>query len=198
MKKLSSNEERDLILKLKENDLAAFEKIYKSYSADLIAYSRRFVKSDGLCEEIVHDVFLKYWDHRHTLREDQLIRPYLYTICKNHVLNTLRAISQDRVRAREWIKENSIQQESLPEESVYEEYRELAFEAISRLPRQRQLVFKLCKLEGKSYDEVASILKISKGTINDHIIKANKSIKQYLQSQKGYSYEVLAIMIIFF
>lgn len=45
---------------------------------------------------------------------------------------------------------------------------------IERLPPQRKTVFKLCKLEGKSYAEASRILNISEAAINDHITKANK------------------------
>ena len=54
--------------------------------------------------------------------------------------------------------------------------------AISKLPPQRQQVFRLCKLEGKSYRDVSELLGISLSTISDHIVKATKSIRNYLES----------------
>ena len=54
--------------------------------------------------------------------------------------------------------------------------------AINKLPPQRQQVFRLCKLEGKSYKEVSELLGISLSTISDHIVKATKSIRNDLES----------------
>jgi RNA polymerase sigma factor (sigma-70 family) len=68
--------------------------------------------------------------------------------------------------------ENELQQQ---------EYERLLQEAIEQLPPQRKLIFKLCKIEGKSYDEVAAQMGISAGTINDHIVKGTKSVREYLR-----------------
>ena len=51
--------------------------------------------------------------------------------------------------------------------------------AIEGLPPQRQQVFRLCKLEGKSYKDVSTLLGISVSTISDHIVKGTKSIRDY-------------------
>jgi RNA polymerase sigma factor (sigma-70 family) len=51
--------------------------------------------------------------------------------------------------------------------------------AIEDLPPQRQQVFRLCKLEGKTYREVSELLGISESTISDHIVKGTKFIRAY-------------------
>ncbi|MEJ7679292.1 MAG: sigma-70 family RNA polymerase sigma factor [Segetibacter sp.] len=52
--------------------------------------------------------------------------------------------------------------------------------AINSLPPQRRRIFKLCKIDGQSYDQVSEQLKISTSTISDHIVKANHCIRNYL------------------
>src|SRR5690606_8488136 len=49
---------------------------------------------------------------------------------------------------------------------------------LDKLPPQRRMVFTLCKLEGKSYREVGELLNISENTVNDHIRRANITLKQ--------------------
>jgi RNA polymerase sigma factor (sigma-70 family) len=63
----------------------------------------------------------------------------------------------------------------------HEEYETLLHEAIEMLPPRRRLIFRLCKIEGKSYVEAASQLGITSGTVNDHIVKATRSIVSYLK-----------------
>ena len=50
-------------------------------------------------------------------------------------------------------------------------------DANEELPNQRKQIYKLCKIEGKSYAEVGQQLGISPSTINDHIVKATKFLK---------------------
>jgi RNA polymerase sigma-70 factor (ECF subfamily) len=54
-------------------------------------------------------------------------------------------------------------------------------EAINLLPPKRRLVFQLIKIEERSYDEVSTLLNISESTINDHIVKATKTIREDLK-----------------
>ncbi|UZJ63980.1 sigma-70 family RNA polymerase sigma factor [Sphingobacterium sp. KU25419] len=65
-----------------------------------------------------------------------------------------------------------------PFEGVAEEEIDKAlYSLIDSLPAQRKKVFMLCKLEGKSYNEVSAMLGISVAAVNDHITKANKFLK---------------------
>ena len=51
------------------------------------------------------------------------------------------------------------------------------------MPPKRKRVFTLYRLEGKKYDEIALLLNISKNTVRDHVVKAEKSIKEYFAYQ---------------
>jgi RNA polymerase sigma-70 factor (ECF subfamily) len=59
------------------------------------------------------------------------------------------------------------------------------------LPTKRKLIYKLCKIEGKSYQEVSELLGISVHTVNDHIKKANSFLKELLSNPK----ELLAAVV---
>ena len=53
--------------------------------------------------------------------------------------------------------------------------------AIDSLPPQRQQVYRLCKLDGKTYKEVSDLLGISVSTISDHIVKGTKTVREYFE-----------------
>jgi len=53
---------------------------------------------------------------------------------------------------------------------------------VHQLPPQRRQVYMLCKIDGMSYEEAARALHISASTIRDHIVKANKTIREFLQA----------------
>ena len=68
---------------------------------------------------------------------------------------------------------------------ISEENLDLLQIAIGTLSPQRKQIYTLCKLEGKSYEEVSNQLGISTSTISDHIVKANKTVKQYFLLNKN-------------
>ncbi len=80
-----------------------------------------------------------------------------------------------------YIKAAAIEHYSHIEENLlFRENARLLQNAISTLSPQRRQIFELCKIQGKSYQEVGALLNISTSTINDHIVKATRSIRQYI------------------
>ncbi len=170
---------------IKENDFKAFEYIYNKYKRRLFLFALKFVKSEELAEEVLHDVFLKIWETRVTLNEEQCFSSYLYTVSKNHILNILkRAALENRIKREISLKQEVVHEE-MENELIYKEYKKLAEVAIARLPAKRRLVFTMVKLDGMSYEEVVSTLHISRNAVKDHVVKAGKAIKEYLMLSTG-------------
>jgi RNA polymerase sigma-70 factor (ECF subfamily) len=69
----------------------------------------------------------------------------------------------------------------LPNASVYEEYYQLLKRGIDQLSPQKQKIVKLCKLEGKTYEEAAAELKISRHTVKEYLSGAMASLGEYMR-----------------
>ncbi len=180
--------ENDLILSLKRGNESALKEIYSNYFFQLYNYSKKYIKSPQLSEEIVQDVFLKLWEKKHDLREEvSSLKPFLHTICKNNIINTLRRAVKEQSIQADILEHYFLEFENPENELIFKEYKEIALKAIAELPPKRQVVYKMCRLEGKTYEEVATLLNISKGTINDHIIKAHKYVKDFMIAKAGIS-----------
>jgi RNA polymerase sigma-70 factor (ECF subfamily) len=67
--------------------------------------------------------------------------------------------------------------ETIEESIINKESSGILYNAIELLPPKRKLIFRLCKVEGKTYAQVSLQLGISLSTISDHIVKANFFIK---------------------
>ncbi|MBD8488400.1 RNA polymerase sigma-70 factor [Echinicola sp. CAU 1574] len=189
-------DEKLLLISFKKGSEVAFRALYDHFFPSLYRYALKFLKSKELAEEAVHDVFLKLWNSRERVQEDRSISPFLYKICKNHVLNLLDKAAKKPVLLREITDSQLSSLESGPEDVLIQREFENSFNiAVAKLPPVRQKVFRLCKLEGKSYEEAADILGISKGTVNSHIIKANRSLERLIKL--GVSI-ILMILSLFF
>jgi len=68
-------------------------------------------------------------------------------------------------------------------------------QAIEQLPEQRRRVFILCKIEGKSYEEVSKLLSISVATVNTHITNANNTLKNYFQQRPDLSFLIMLALL---
>ena len=66
--------EKEAIIKLKTcNDKAAFAFLYRSYWAKVYNFTRLYITSAVDVEEIVQEVFIKIWENREALDEEQIL-----------------------------------------------------------------------------------------------------------------------------
>lgn len=174
---LSDDREKRLIKDIRKGDAYAFNEIYNHYFSNVYSLSYKFLKSKELAQECTQLTFIKIWEGRDNLNLDLIFKRYLFTICKNCILKTIeKTARENKFKEKVMLEYRYV---SMEENSTVE-LETLAHQALEQLPPQRKLIFKLCKLEGQTYQEVALDLGISSGTVRDHMFKATKSIRRYL------------------
>ena len=176
----STHSDYELLSLLKHGDEQAFDHFYQLYSLPIYRKLLKMIKVDILAEELMQDVFVRLWDKRHLIEPGQSFKSYLYLIAQNLVHDFYRKVAREE-RLQSEIKAFSTELYLHTEERLFlKETKEILDKAINQLPAQQKLVFNLCKIEGKSYEEVSDALGISTSTINGHIVKATKNIKEYM------------------
>lgn len=185
--------ELTLLSQVREGDVKAFEAVYNIYSHRLYSNILKLVKSSLIAEELLQDIFQRVWEHRKNIDTNKSFKSYLFTIAKNLVCDYFNKASRERLVDR-YLQVQEEKQLMRVDHVLEEKESELILQnAIRQLPPQRKLVYTLCKIEGKSYEEVSKGLGISVSTISDHIVKATKSIKAYYLSK-----DLLYISILIF
>ena len=173
-------DEKELLLLLKHGHEAAFEKIYKLYSPRLFGNIYKMVKSQSTAQEILQEVFIKVWNNRTGIDPERSFRSYLFRIAENNVYDFFRNASRDKKMQSCILVIATEHYDHIEELLLKKENNAVIHKAINSLSPQRQQVFRLCKLDEKSYAEVSCELGISVSTISDHIVKATKTIRKYL------------------
>jgi RNA polymerase sigma-70 factor (family 1) len=183
--------------RIRRSDMASFTEVYNSCHSYLYCFSLRFLKSPELAEEAVHDVFLKLWEHRDQLNVELSLKGYLIKICKNHILNTLSRAIRERTVMAEVFRAYSFGHNETENAILTADYEAQADAVISMLAPQRQKIFRMYRFAEMDLDEIALELGISKGTVKDHILKANRFIRKYLQAHTGIPMDVYLVLMLF-
>lgn len=173
-------DERDLILRLQKGNSEAFTELYGIYVKRLYAFSLRIVKSPELAEDAVHDVFVKIWENRHKIDPDRSFQSYLFTVARNHLFNIIKRSHLESGYREKIMKSAEPSQNHVEEVYQYRESSSNLQQAITHLPDRRKLIFELCHNEGLTYKQVAEKLGITDSTVNSQMVKALKSIKDFL------------------
>ena len=178
--------EENLLYRLKSGDMKAFESLYELYSSVIYNNIFRLIKNRTVSEDLLQDVFIKIWENREKIDPKQSFVAYLFICSRNIAFNFKRRLKLEitsSLNSNYSLEEqhtNAI--DDWLEKKEVEQYIE---RIINELPEQRQRVFRLAKLDGKKYQEIADDLGISISTVKDHLVKANKFVKKYLIENGG-------------
>lgn len=175
----NSHNEKQTLQQLSQGSEIAFEKIYNFYSQRLYCKVLRLLRSDVAAREVLQDVFLVIWYNRGKLNPEKSFSSYLYCIATNKCYDYYRRIIRNK-KLLVKLNEAPSYSETTEQAVTNKESSGILYHAIDLLPPKRKLIFRLCKFEGKTYEEVSKQLGISLSTISDHIVKANLFIKTYI------------------
>ena len=188
----SLRSEKELLVKLKAGDKSAFEQIYRLYSNRLFGNLVKLLQSETEAQEILQEVFLKIWQNRAQIDPEKSFRSYLFKIAENKVFDFFRKAALQKRVQHQLLHHSDIETTMVDRMLLDKENEQLLAKAIDQLPPQRKQVFVMVKLQGKTYKEVGDHLGISVSTISDHIVKATKSIRDYLtNSEEGLQYVLI-------
>jgi len=160
-------------------DEQAYKSVFLHFHPGLFRFCISIIKDAESAEEIVSDILLKVWSMESGLSYINDIQAYLFKAVRNASLTWL---SREKMK---WLSLDEAGQKftEITAETMYVNT-ETGWEierAISGLPQQCQLVFRLAKQEGLSYKQITSILEISQNTIESHMRTALRRIRQQLQ-----------------
>lgn len=190
----STYTDEQLFQLLQSGDQKVFEEIYTRYHKSVYAYLLGFVKDNSLAEDLTHEVFMKIWDIRNQVTLHTSFSSYLFRICHNKAINTLEKIASDnKLRNRVMLHLQTLSSSEIQETGKLKEYDQLLESALESLPPQRRKVFQLCREEGKTYDETASQLGISRNTVKEHMVKAQKALRSFLDEKGEIAFLLLVI-----
>ena len=174
---ISLQAERELVHGLNKGDEHAFEQLYHLYSVRLLKKLMILLKDGEIAKEVLQDIFLAIWEKRESIDPDKSLRSYLFRMAENKIVDVFRKAARDKKLMERLVSVSAAQYRHTEDIVAFRESNTLLQQAINGLPPQRKKIFILCRLEGKTYEEAGRILGISSGTVNDHMVKALRTVK---------------------
>jgi RNA polymerase sigma-70 factor (ECF subfamily) len=169
----------DLLRRLSDDDEAAMEVLFKRHYS-LVSYAiYNLVKDPQTTEDLAQEVFMEIWKRRDSLVINTSLKAYLRRSAVNKTLNYLRDKKNWRNEELSEIQFNLSAEPGKTLETT--ELEKIVGQAIEQLPERCQLIFKLSRVEEKSYQEIADKLGISVKTVENQIVKALRMLRDALR-----------------
>lgn len=180
----------EVIHKLRVDNGAYFEGVYKYYFPFLYSFATQYIESED-AKEVVQETMLWLWENRGTLIAEMSLKSLLFTIVKNKCLNRKnREHIKNRIHSA--IQEKYEQTFSEPDFYLENELFALFQKALENLPNEFREAFEMSRMDGMTHKEIAEQLNVSKQTINYRLGKALQILKVEL---RDYLPILLALLI---
>ncbi len=160
-----------LINGLKNGDSKAYSLLVDTYHNRLCVYAYQLTNDGDYAKDIVQNVFINIWRIRLKLKDDFVVKSYLYRSVYNEFLNQER----NKVHAIPLDKKNIDALSSILEEEdekSLDRLMNLVKREIENLPPKCKQTFLLSKQEGLTNIEISEYLNISIKSVEAHMTKA--------------------------
>lgn len=178
--------DEDILKRMQENnDESAFTMLYDRYFRILFNYAYSKVNDQFAAQEIVQELFVSLWQQRQKNTVNSC-RSYLFSCVKNQIISYYRKEYTRKFHYDQWEAhcESSV---NLTDQKILTSDLERQYEqALILLPPKCKEVFILSR-KGHSNKEIALQLLISEKTVEQHITKALRVLKEYLKEHFAYA-----------
>jgi RNA polymerase sigma factor (sigma-70 family) len=151
----------------------------------------RFLKSPDLTEYLTQEIFIKFWDKRSDLPQLESVKAYLFTMGRNYAFNFLKRAALDQTAKAEILKHYPAAGNSLENAIHSRDYKVYLDLLLSQLTPQSREIFRLCRQEGRTYEETAEILGISRNTVKKHMMRSMRILGDAVERDLGISLDLL-------
>ena len=181
----STLSDEDLLPELMADRAEAFSVLYERYNRNIYQFIYKYVHSAALADDLTQEVFIKLWNGRNQLGHIQSFKGYLFIIARNYTLDSLKAALRSEKTMGEIVKNFVAQRKPTDERLMNADYAAFLQKELSKLPERSREIFRLCRQEGRTYEEVAQELGISKSAVKNHMVSSMKVLKTSVEKELG-------------
>jgi RNA polymerase sigma-70 factor (family 1) len=195
MASYASYSDHQLTSFLPGGDRVAFTTIYERHHDRIYRLILKYLKSAELSEDICQNVFLKIWEQREQLAEIKEFSAFSFTIAKRQALDFLKRAAVEQNAMGIILKSYPENRNIIEDQQQAKEYMDFIENVLTRLPNQSRRIFKLCRQDSKSYDEVAALLGITRHAVKKHMVKSMKVLREAVEGELGIPLTVLLAIL---
>ena len=174
------NEEQRLVKRLQEGDKTAAREFYTLYANSLAGVCMRYIADEEDLKDVLQNALARIFSHiaEFEYRGAGSLLAWAKRVVVNESLKFLRTkehyeVLQQNYEVAEVADENILSLNDIPPNVIRE--------MLSRLPTGYRTVLNLYVLEGKSHQEIATLLGIEKGTSASQLHKAKRMLAKMIR-----------------
>jgi len=185
-----AHDDKELVSRVQAGDPVAFRTLFDRYNRRAYAVAFGVVKNQDDALDVMQEAFIKVHKHIGGFQGTSSFYTWLYRIVMNLAIDHLRRKRKvtefDETIRRNDVLDGGAHQTKLPLENpgkviARTELSQHIQAALAELPEYHRAVILLREIEGLSYEEMAQVLDVPKGTIMSRLFHARRKMQERLQ-----------------
>ncbi len=185
-----ANDESFLLSSLKKGEESAYRYIFDNYYERLVFFANKMLGDIDSSRNVVQEVIVMLYDKRDELKIHTSLNSFLHQVVRNRVLNLLKYEKMKDTHHTEILHSSDIT--ATDNEIEYNDLQSAIKDIVTELPPRCKEIFELSRVDGKSNQEIAEELNISRRTVETQISNALKQLRIGLRKL-----ELLPLIILF-
>ena len=182
----------ELVERFKGGDRRAFNEITRRYQHKIYGICLRWLGHEQVAAEVAQDVFVSAFRALGRFRGDSKLSTWLYRIAINHCKNRKMYQRRRHTEKHESLdkplgdEEDSRRRElpsdgPLPDSGIHRsEAQHLLQQALEKLDEEQRFIIVLRDMEDRSYEEIAELLNLPRGTVKSRLHRARSQLARHL------------------
>jgi RNA polymerase sigma-70 factor (family 1) len=161
---------------IRASDPRALAELFHHTHDPLVGYAVTLTGDRATARDLVQEAFVKLWERRERLDPSRSLRSLLFRMVRNRALN----MSRDQQNRDHLLSEHFLaDQPSTPDDELDgSQLRRQLERWMAELPERQREALRLSRFEGLAHDEIAEVMEISPRTVNNHLVKALRHLRQ--------------------
>ena len=168
----------ELVHLLKQDNRQAFTEIYQRYAESLAGFAASKLFSLDDARDVLHDLFVKIWEDRHSLVISGSLQSYLFAAIRYRIIDKIR---RNVTRQNYDAQLQSLVDQYAPgieQQLEAKELQQLVDKSLDSLPVKTREIYLLSRNEHLSVAEIAQKLNIAEQTVKNQLTIALKHLRQ--------------------
>ena len=159
-------------------NIVEFTLIYNQHKTKLYNYARKMLGDTMMCEDIIQNVFEKFFENMNSIRNSERVDVWLYTTTRNAIYAYYRT-KKIRVDQFNVLDTDEIEIDSslnIEEELELKELHVLIMSELDKLEVEQRDVFLLKEYGNLSYKEISVVMKIDENLVKSRLYKTRQRL----------------------
>jgi RNA polymerase sigma factor (sigma-70 family) len=172
-----------LVRRVAEGDLRAFDALYRSYFPRLVRFLDRMTRNAALIEEIINDTMYVVWDKAGTYNQTSKVSTWIFSIAYRRACKSIRKNDLPVEQEFELVNQDAMNE---PEGRLSQrQLQHRVAAALDSIPIEQRTVVNLTYYHGMDYQEIARTMDCPVNTVKTRMFHARRRLKELLSKALG-------------